>query len=267
MTTNSQLPIIKSEETQNQRLKIFSSSEIVSTKWPRLDRLILKATLEVDNPETYAGDFTFAVAKICQQLGCKLPSQELFSVLFEFHCKYFSKFTIAEIKTAFELHLLGEITDDKGERFKHYQNFDCDFYSSILLKYQQRKDRVIVNAKTELSKIDYEERNVRDNVAAHQNILNQIREDFDLEEPQIFSIKYDILIESGVLTLSTEEKKKFMEQAEIEIKNDAFKRGELREMKDITIGLLSGDVKAVAKRLAYKHFLSNRTNLELLNQS
>lgn len=223
--------------------------------------------MESDNSESYASDFSFAIAKICQQLGCKLPSQELFSVLFEFHCKYFSGFTISEIKTAFELHLLGEIIDDKGERFKHYQNFDCDFYSSILLKYQQRKDRVIINAKTELSKIDYEERNVRDNVAAHHNILNQIREDFDLEEPQIFSIKYDILIESGVLKISTEEKKKFMELAQIEIENEAFKRGEIREMRNITAGYLSGDIKAVAKRLAYKHFLSDRSNLEKLNQS
>jgi len=243
-------------------LRNFSTSEVVLTQWSRIDRLILHAAFESDNEDTYSRDFTLVVIKICQQLGCKLPSKELFSVLFEFHNKYFSDITLSSIKLAFELHLLGEIVDDKGDKIKHFQNFDCEFYSSIIIRYKKLLSGVVANARKEISEIEFETKKISNSINNDNFFLNQILEDFNKKEVVFFVIKYEILVEYGLLNITRKKKKEYMLLGEAFVKKQMinmridFKKG--TEINYIV------DIKINAKRLAYMDFISNKENYELV---
>lgn len=260
----------KSEETQKAKLKHLLNTELTLTqKWSLTDKTILKANLSDLSDLFNLKAYSTMIALICAKIGCKLPSLELSDFLTQHHIKYFSDFNINEVNLAFEMYILGDIKDEKGEVPQHFQNFDCMFYSKVLSIYKVKRDKVVLSAKNLQMKYDIDksqeltpekERN------ANLGLLNQILASFEDTTIMRTSTYYDVLDELKLIEITREHKREYMEKAKQVIKGEALQRGEMRTIREVANNIYSEiELKAISKRLAYIDFLSkpeNKTKVE-----
>lgn len=236
------------------------------------EKKIYEGIISQDSSTTYAKDFGAAIKKVCFQISCQIPDEDMYITLLEWHFRYFNGFTISEIKNAFELYILKEITiekrNDRGDVYEkvpeHYNKFSCQFYSEVMNGYLEHRNKVILKAQAEIKKepvktneqIEYEERE------AVKNILKKVIEDFTGDDPGIFAVKYEVLNELKIIELTKEQKADYMKQAEIKIRNNALQRGEVKEIREIAkAGVNQFETVAEAKRMAYADFIKEPGNI------
>lgn len=227
------------------------------TRWSKIDRRILEISLNDNN-----GAFPETIAKIAVQLGCALPSDEGYFILLEFYKKHYSDLTYPEILYAFELHLIAELPDAKGDSAIHYNNFDCRFFGEVLTRYKKKREAIIVKARSEMPRI--EPPKISDQEATRR-ILKHILDDFDKPEPELGQAKkYEILDELHLIKVTKEQGDEYLKKAAKKIKFDAAVRGDLKELREISKGIDDKSLLATAKRLAYLDFLNVPENKELV---
>jgi hypothetical protein len=212
--------------------------------------------------------FFKTILNACLQVGCPVPLNAR-EILFEFHKKYYSGLSLAEIKQAFEMHTTGDLVDEKGESAKHFQQFSCEFYATVLKRYRTHRDRVIFAANKLLQQVQQsrtdEGKEQREKEAGIE-ILKRIIEDFSAKESDMFgAVKYDLLRETGIIPADTYEQ--FTKQAMEKIKNEALRDKNTKSIAQITSGGLQDDVRVVAKRIAYGEFLKENSNLEKVKKA
>jgi len=95
--------------------------------------------------------------------------------------KYYSDFSIVDIKTAFELAAVGELDeylprDRNGEPdAKHYQNFSMEYYTKILTAYRKKRAGVWGKVQAALPKFEYKATKEQKDVM-HKMIVQEIFE-------------------------------------------------------------------------------------------
>lgn len=171
------------------------------------------------------------------------------------------------------MHILGELKNSKGEKYQHYQNFDCDFYSNIMSEYKKRRDRVIVSASAEVTRFIEVRSSEEENQRAHLNILNRIAEDFHIEYVVPYTIKYKVCVEEGLISLTPEQEKEYLTKARA-VEEESLRARALTGGADALRKLRSGIIgpdeqQATIMRLAYLDFISDPANeskvLRLIN--
>lgn len=124
---------------------------------------IKKQIGEYDNALELADYIKPLFKYIAKDVGYTIPSKEeewqyIQTRILDILRKYFAKFTLNDIKLAFELTALGELDvflpknkDGKADR-GHYQNFNAEYFAKILHAYQEKQgcvfEKVFKNTST-----------------------------------------------------------------------------------------------------------------------
>jgi len=171
------------------------------------------------------------------------------------------------------MHILGELKNSKGEKYQHYQNFDCDFYSNIMTEYKKRRDKVIVSASAEVTRFIEVRSSEEDNQRAHINILRRIAEDFHVGQVMPYTIKYQVCVEEGLISLSKEQEQEYETRAKAMEEESLRARaltGGAEAMRKLRMGSIGPEEQQAAiMRIAYLDFVSDPANeskvLRLIN--
>lgn len=109
-----------------------------------------ESILERKDDKTQVSDFFILISQINREIGIKVQLEQNDLIrLWDITTKYFSDFSLSEIKLAFEFMVIGEIDaflpkDREGNPDKnHYQYLSVEFYSRILRAYKRKKEKLI----------------------------------------------------------------------------------------------------------------------------
>lgn len=129
----------------------------VSSSLTKIENIIFQASTnipigEIDHKEfmKFLVGFFYILPK---DLGLKeIPTTQDVTRIFEYLLKFYSDLSCSEIKTAFELVMVGELDehlpkgrDGKADR-NHYQQFSLEYMTKILNAYKRRKGETIYKA-------------------------------------------------------------------------------------------------------------------------
>ena len=114
-----------------------------------------ESILERKDDKTQVSDFFILISQINREIGIKVQLEQNDLIrLWDITTKYFSDFSLSEIKLAFEFMVIGEIDaflpkDREGNPDKnHYQYLSVEFYSRILRAYKRKKEKLITTIQT-----------------------------------------------------------------------------------------------------------------------
>ena len=114
-----------------------------------------ESILERKDDKTQVSDFFILISQINREIGIKVQLEQNDLIrLWDITTKYFSDFSLSEIKLAFEFMVIGELDaflpkDREGNPDKnHYQYLSVEFYSRILRAYKRKKEKLITTIQT-----------------------------------------------------------------------------------------------------------------------
>lgn len=221
--------------------------------------------------------FTDALLEVCTLIGCTFPHDSLITLLWEMYVLKYSDLNLFEFKLAFKKNLEREFSFDVVienkrdiiDRKNHYNNFSGEFMTDVLDKYKELKFATIQEFKQK--EVENRPKLPVSDVATDLSTFQRILSDFGNKTLIFDKRKYDILVESDLYTVSSQDKKIYMDKAKgiiqaskLNVRNFI----ELKKIEDVIANIMAGNNDALiydAKRLAYIDFLSkseNKTKVE-----
>lgn len=148
-----EITIYKQQTAYDVRKEIVARKEFETL--PSVERNILQASVRTRikdlAPEEVAEKLKKMLHFIAIDVGYKITNaaewQYTQTRIFDIVTKYYGELTLAEIKLAFELAMVGELNEyiPNGD-IKHYQQFNGEYVSRILNAYKKRQNDAIVKA-------------------------------------------------------------------------------------------------------------------------
>lgn len=141
--------------------------------------------------------------------------------------KYYSDLTLTEIKSAFEISLMGELDkylpkNGNGEPDKnHYQSFSVEFISKILNAYRKRRNEIIIKAHEAIPLI--QKTTTPEEIKKLNNELNEMIFKYYLEYKDYSKVELTVLQEKLIFDKFIESSLCKDIEATIEDKNQALK--------------------------------------------
>lgn len=180
----------------------------------------------------------------------------------------FQMLSFAEIKLAFNLNAAGEF----GEPIKAYQLLNMDFFGSVMAKYNERRQLVVL--KTTPKALPEATISAEQRAENNKKLLQSICKDFEAYKVEptkpilLVDLRYLELEERGLISITNEVKKQYFKKAkEIFKKNLIQKRGRARPLEigattELLQRVLKGDfqktekseLQSIAREIALKDY-------------
>jgi len=231
--------------------------------WSETDKNILTSIAYEE--QNIFSIFVKQISKVCILIGCPLPTSESLVIIYEYFISELSWMKISEINICFNLYLKNELNGINGDQMQHFQSFDGKFFSGVVMNYKKRRDSVYLRAVNEIPKLTEKTDSEKEleYKEATKKILFRILEDFNMEKPLIFAVKYLLLAELGIISLTVDRKLEYVKKAELRIKNKALAEKNMKMIREINSGVKI-DSKATAMNIAYEDFLKDKENIKLI---
>lgn len=170
--------------------KILLQSNEVLSQLGELDLLITEKSI---NPPLKSMDRVQAVSILTQMsknilfdIGIKQADPYEIGRFCDVVLRYYKRFSINEIKLAFELLLIGELDQylpkDRNQQpdKNHYQSFSFEYISKVLRAYSRRRDRTWHKAHKALPVFENKEPTEADRKESRERFVNDIKKAFTL---------------------------------------------------------------------------------------
>lgn len=197
-----------------------------------------------------------ALAKIGLVCGIKTPPTDIeTSLLINFLRKHYRTLTIAELETAFELNMIGEL----GEKIHHFHNLNIDFVTSVVNAYKWGRKLTAFKAfKIAENSIKTEQKNMNPK-EAFESLVQLTEELGRVPDFFVWHKAYEHFKSIGLETRSLEEMKSFKKQVEKEIKSkktqELLQSSSISERQDIERRFDDEAIRSECQRRTLKDYL------------
>lgn len=210
----------------------------------------------------------------------ELPDETLRGFLLQFLKEHFSEFTIAELTEAVSMALALKLDIDEAS-LKTFGKLTPQWFSLILTKYRQNRNKVVVKHRQEMELAESRQKNERqltdsERLEFYKDLLEKCYDNYceSGEISDFMNKSYDFLDINDKIPFSNEEKKAIYKEAQVIFKTE--KKNNTKNPYELTYFLNNLDkeysnsknqIKAIAKRVALKHFFNKyvKNGKDLLN--
>ena len=170
--------------------KVLLQNNEVLSQLGEIDLLITEKGINIpikDMDRLYVSNTLTAMSvNILMDIGIKKAEPYEIGRFVDVVMRYYKRFSLNEIKLAFELLLLGELDyylpkDSKGQPDKnHFQSFSFEYISKVLRAYGKRRDKTWHKAHLALPANDRKEPTEQDRKESRERFERDIKKAFDL---------------------------------------------------------------------------------------